>query len=92
MQDNGVGRGGQFIGDGEQGVGAKDAQGSQENPPVEPQGVPGYDEVASDDQQGDGGAAAVDGHTSPGDELDAQAANAVKQGGDGHEHGSSVLL
>ena len=37
------------------------------------------DQIGPDHHQGNGGAAAVDGHAAPGDEFDAQSPNAVQQ-------------
>lgn len=81
MEDDGVGGCGHLVGDGEQGVGKKDAHRAQENPAVHPGPVADHNQVGPHHQCRDGGAAAVDRHPAPGDKLHAYPADAVQYSG-----------
>jgi hypothetical protein len=52
--------------------------------------VIGQPEIQANDHQSDRGAAAVDGHAAPGDELNAQSPNAVQYSGQEHTQRSSL--
>ncbi len=90
MQHNGVGRRGHLVGQGEQGVGATDGRGPQGDPGIEPGAVSHAPQVPPDDHQGNEVAATVDGHSIPGDHLDAHPAQAVQHGGQKHQHRPAV--
>ena len=78
LKDDHIGRCGQLVGHGEQGVGAEDAQRPHRDPAVEPERMADRRQIGPNHHQGNGGAGPVDGHTSPGDQLDAQPADAVQ--------------
>src|SRR5699024_10310097 len=82
LQDDGVGGGGQLVGQGEEHVGAAYAHSPQGDPPVEAEAVAAEEQVVPYHQQGDHVPGAVDAHAVPGDNLHTQPPDAVQHGGE----------
>ena len=90
LQDDGGSGGGQFVGVHIQGTGGAHHGTAEQNRPVEDQLVSPQFHIQKDDNPGDEGACAVDGHGPPGDGFDDNAAQREAHGFREDQQGGEV--
>ena len=91
LEDDGVGRRGHLVGDGEEDVGPTHRQSAQQDPAVHPGLVANGPQVQPDDHQGHRGPGSVDRHPVPRDHFDAEPPDAVQHRGGKDAQDASLL-